>query len=378
MHIDAMRLLWALSSSSISGLHRSPKRRASFSLLLSSCYCYVYLFQSFPQPSHTHLFHQRSARFSSTARQSVNVLDYFDDYKNKNVLILGDGDFSFARDLSDSKVCRKLIATTIDSAELMKKFPKFNENKEKILMNGDQILYEIDATKLSLPERFDIITWNFPHRLGKQNIRYNREIIRNFLLSAREWLSPDGKILLALCRKQSGFGAISREDWDFSWQLPVHAADANLLLTRESYFPLEWPTYSPTGRRGVARNFFVEDPRLYTLMAPSTDGNSVRRAIQAPLYSFELPLTSLELVDLNLFFPRVLHELQCLLEGHGLHEYFWSADLVECYIQPPDYRVINYRIEVCLVHLSKSLTREFAHEIRNLVQEKLHKLLGMG
>ena len=31
---------------------------------------------------------------------------------------------------------------------------------------------------------FDTIAWNFPHIPGKQNIKRNRELIQNFMMSA--------------------------------------------------------------------------------------------------------------------------------------------------------------------------------------------------
>ena len=103
-------------------------------------------------------------------------------FTGAKVLILGDGDFGFSASLSSMKLCAELTATTKDAPErLFASFPDAKANCDVILLNGDKVLYNIDATKIeecissSSPNLFDTIAWNFPHVPGKQNIKYNNK-----------------------------------------------------------------------------------------------------------------------------------------------------------------------------------------------------------
>lgn len=145
-------------------------------------------------------------------------------YHNARVLLVGDGDLSFAAALSGLKICKSLMATTWDSKErLAKSFPRAEENIQLIEEGGDKVHYEVDATRLkdSIKEGdiFDTIAWNFPHIAGKQNIKRNRELIQNFLVSAFSILKADGMVKISLCDGQSGTKAADMDDWNFSWKL---------------------------------------------------------------------------------------------------------------------------------------------------------------
>jgi hypothetical protein len=145
-------------------------------------------------------------------------------YHNARVLLVGDGDLSFAAALSGLKICKSLTATTWDSKErLAKSFPRAEENIRLIEEGGDKVQYEVDATRLkdSVKEGdiFDTIAWNFPHIAGKQNIKRNRELVQNFLVSAFSILKGDGIVKISLCDGQSGTKAADMDDWNFSWKL---------------------------------------------------------------------------------------------------------------------------------------------------------------
>lgn len=145
-------------------------------------------------------------------------------YHDARVLLVGDGDLSFAAALSGLKICRSLTATTWDSRErLTKSFPRAEENIRLIEGNGDTIQYEVDATNLkdSIKEgdMYDTIAWNFPHIAGKQNIKRNRELVQNFLVSAFSILKYNGMVKISLCEGQSGTKAEDMDQWNFSWKL---------------------------------------------------------------------------------------------------------------------------------------------------------------
>ena len=177
--------------------------------------------------------------------------------KHKKVLVCGDGDFSFSKALSALGLHRQLISTTLDNKEsLSNHFPQSVTNIkiiESVSINN-KVLYNIDATKLMFPNEFDIILWNFPHIIGKANIRYNRELLRLFLNSALPCLTPyTGRVVCALCGGQSGLEAKDKIEWDRSWKLPNQAAEAGMIITDKFNFDYDFFSnlgYIQQGHRG--------------------------------------------------------------------------------------------------------------------------------
>jgi hypothetical protein len=177
---------------------------------------------------------------------------------HKQILVCGDGDFSFSLALSKCGYYNKLVSTTLDSrSSLIKHFPESEKNIDIIVSSSPRniVEYNRDATKLEQyykPE-FDVILWNFPHIIGKSNIRYNRKLVQEFLVSAKKCLLQNGVILCTLCSGQSGIEAKSIFEWTRSWKLPIHAAEAGLIITKSELFPLEEFIalgYQPKGHRG--------------------------------------------------------------------------------------------------------------------------------
>ncbi|EKX50304.1 hypothetical protein GUITHDRAFT_104114 [Guillardia theta CCMP2712] len=120
-------------------------------------------------------------------------------YDSKSlILVVGDGDFSFARGLAKRIGSgEKLYATSLDSSQtVLQKYNSAPANLQFLKQAHANILHNVDATKLERSfksERFDRIIFNFPH-CGDQRVHLNRELLLNFFRSARDFLRDEGQI----------------------------------------------------------------------------------------------------------------------------------------------------------------------------------------
>ncbi|KAF1974600.1 hypothetical protein BU23DRAFT_553255 [Bimuria novae-zelandiae CBS 107.79] len=148
----------------------------------------------------------------------------FDTYDN--ILLVGEGDFSFTRSLAVEHGCANVTATSFDSEEeVQKKYPSFSEIHKELteLMPPVPLHHSIDATKLGAYkvlragnsdrggawEGWDTVAFMFPHTGGlstdvNRQARANQALLSSFFsqtLSAhkgRPFLRDGGKVLVAL------------------------------------------------------------------------------------------------------------------------------------------------------------------------------------
>ena len=277
---------------------------------------------------------------------------------SKDILIVGDGDFSFSRCVAESRCFNTLSASTLDNEEdLYINFQKSRENVAAICsIENCKVLYGMDATDINAKynSTYDIIIWNFPHIIGKHNIKYNRELLQAFLSSARKALRPDmpGHVIVALTTKQSGVSSSSTSDWNASWKLAHQAAEAGLLLLDSYPFdPSNFPGYSPIGHRGYGGAFPYRSPELYVLAKPSLSSSSLCEdiiACQAPLYVHEVHLLVERLVDNLADFEAVAAtEVRKIAADIQWSDAVWSVHIVDLYVCPRT-QLISHTIQVLI------------------------------
>ncbi|CEP61344.1 25S rRNA (uracil2634-N3)-methyltransferase LALA0_S03e00760g [Lachancea lanzarotensis] len=211
---------------------------------------------------------------------------------NSTLLLVGEGDFSFARSIISQHYIEpeNLLVTSFDNspAELKLKYPKsFEENYEFLTQAGVQVFFRIDATNLIksfkiskkttwskiagqkwATKPLEGILFNFPHT-GKgikdqdKNIRDHQELVLGFLQSCKQFFKAVNQTAIsgstsnfsqgytmndeAATNKVSseGYGKVfltvfTGEPYD-SWQIKIMARTGGWKVERSGNF--QWANY---------------------------------------------------------------------------------------------------------------------------------------
>lgn len=199
---------------------------------------------------------------------------------NDNILLVGEGDYSFAVSIiKDGLATAVVTCTSYDSEnEVLDKYETAKNNIEYLRrsVNNDElknstvltaetkisIHFEIDATKMHLQKPlksqlgyYDCIIFNFPH-LGNsvkdqdRNILQHQKLILDYFDSAQELINPEsGKIVVAL---------FEGEPYD-SWKIKQLAKSKHLVSLVSSVF--DWKAFGHYNHRLTAKMGSTRKPQ---------------------------------------------------------------------------------------------------------------------
>ncbi|KAI8140357.1 hypothetical protein BJV82DRAFT_623616 [Fennellomyces sp. T-0311] len=127
---------------------------------------------------------------------------------NDRVLLIGEGNFSFARSLAEHYMASNpsnIVATCYDSEQVLydKYADEAKTNVAQLKQLGVAVLFEVDGTKLKkhkniCKNRYTKIIFNFPHagagiKDQDHNVRANQKLLNEFFVSALPLLSKEGE-----------------------------------------------------------------------------------------------------------------------------------------------------------------------------------------
>ncbi|RLN89805.1 hypothetical protein BBJ28_00012790 [Nothophytophthora sp. Chile5] len=206
-----------------------------------------------------------------------------------NVLIVGDGNFSFARAFLrantaqiGAKDAMRVTATSLDTeVQLLQMYPKARGILDELRVGGVRVRHGVNATRLetysfqedgeaSEPLLFDRIVFNFPHYAAdggvgnkRNKIHRHRQLLTEFFASASRVLAREGQIWVTLCAGQGGtqLERKARAVGD-TWQVVHCAASAGLILQDAHFCPVDALAalgYYSVGYQSRERAFWTED-----------------------------------------------------------------------------------------------------------------------
>ncbi|NWU77941.1 FDXA1 protein, partial [Onychorhynchus coronatus] len=260
----------------------------------------------------------------------------------RRVLLLGEGNFSFAASLCGAEGTH-VVATCYESEEDASRRGGAARSIRRLRESGAEVVFSVDCTKLTdyfSPEKreFDCIYFNFPHCGRKAGVVKNRELLAHFFRGSAEVLAEEGEVHVALCNGQGGTPADQpRREWHNSWQIVAVAAGAGFILSGVHPFNAETiHGYKCTGYRSQDKSFCVEGAlnHVFTRSAPLlcfTPG-SCKIQLESQKVSFQVPQALVDKINRGFLEPNSNHPVQTVKEEltAGLSQAFPLQDTDSC------------------------------------------------
>jgi len=155
------------------------------------------------------------------------------------------------------------VTSSFESQEKLDDDKFTADNIKQLFVLSAIVLYGVDATCLhDVTElkglKFDTIIFNFPHFGGKSNLKLNRQLLKDFFVSAVNFITARGRILVSLCRGQGGTLADIPKRYDDTWKIVEMASYSRLILSSISPFcASDYPGYVSTGLRSQLKSFIT-------------------------------------------------------------------------------------------------------------------------
>ncbi|XP_052044328.1 ferredoxin-fold anticodon-binding domain-containing protein 1 [Apodemus sylvaticus] len=209
----------------------------------------------------------------------------------RRLLLVGEGNFSFAASLIDSlDPSVRVTATGFQHRADLEGDPVAVKNLQRLRERGIEVRFGVDCTQLAHALQgedrdFDRIYFNFPHCGRKAGVAKNRELLAKFFQSCADVLTKEGEVHVALCRGQGGTPADKpQREWHNSWQVVAMAALGGFILSDVSPFSCEAvPGYTCTGYRSQDRPFHIEGALTYVFTQSLPFENSQPRTFRVRL-----------------------------------------------------------------------------------------------
>jgi hypothetical protein len=196
-----------------------------------------------------------------------------------NILVVGDGDFSYSVALAKENQAQgdaKITASSLDTKDFIEEtYSKGKENLEILNIDSNvQLKHELDVTENGScgNERvWDSIVWNFPYppNTYRSNHQEGSALLAGFFRNLRPILKPDGAIFVTLWNKQGENNA---------WDLEGTAWDSNLAVTRVLPFCASYITGYVPKRAYIDKKIPINDCNTYHICLQDNKETHIRKS----------------------------------------------------------------------------------------------------